>query len=196
MKIVEFAEPFDRLTKTLAEAESTGMDNHNAMVVSSVDENQTPWSRVVLLKSHDEDGLVFFTNFKSRKGRQILNNPNVCLNFHWRELEKQVIVRGAASQVCDEEADAYFATRPRQSQLGAWASHQSQPLSNRAELVGRAAMYEAKHLLQSVPRPPHWSGFRVEPIYFEFWTAKPFRLHERCVYERNDEGWSTILLNP
>ncbi len=188
-------DPFARFQEVFDRAVATGIDDPNAMVVSSVDSDGRPSSRVVLLKSFDDQGFVFYTNFESRKGREILANPHVGLNFYWRELREQIRIRGAAERVEDEEADAYFATRPRGSQLGAWASRQSRPLKNQATLLAEVAKVEAKYL-GKIPRPPHWSGFRVVPDSFEFWVAGKFRLHRRTVYERADGGWKTHRLFP
>ena len=189
-------EPFARFREFLTEAEATGMSNPNAMVVSSVDPEGQPSSRVVLLKGLDERGFVFYTNFESRKGREILGNPKVSLNFYWRQLDKQVIVLGSAERVGDEEADAYFASRPRGSQLGAWVSQQSRPLPSRAHLVEEAAQLEAHYLGRPIPRPPYWSGFRVVPHWIEFWISGAFRLHDRTVYERSGEGWRVTKRYP
>ena len=191
-----YGEPFERFREVLAEAEATGMADPNAMVVSTVDGEGQPSSRVVLLKSFDERGFVFYTNYESRKGREILGNPRVSLSFYWRELGKQVVVLGKAERVSDEEANAYFATRPRTSQLGAWASQQSRPLPGRAHLLADVAKLEAHHLGRSIPRPPHWSGFRVVPHWIEIWISGAFRLHDRTVYEREGEGWRVTKRYP
>jgi len=151
---------------------------------------------MVLLKGFDERGFVFYTNLESRKGRQILASPQVALNVYWRELDVQVGIEGAAELVSDEEADAYFASRPRPSQLGAWASHQSRPLDSRARLLADVARIEVRHLGRQVPRPPHWSGFRVVPERYEFWEGRPFRLHDRTLYERTGDGWRMTTLYP
>lgn len=185
-----FEEPFARFRQVLAEAEASGMADPNAMTVASVDPAGQPSARVVLLKSFDERGFVFYTNLESRKGTEIRAHPQVSLSFWWRELGKQVIVLGTAGQVPDAEADAYFATRPRTSQLGAWASQQSQPLpGGRGHLLAEVARLEAQHFVRPVPRPPHWSGFRVVPHWIELWVAGAFRLHDRTVYERVEGGW-------
>ncbi|HVS15556.1 MAG TPA: pyridoxamine 5'-phosphate oxidase [Thermoanaerobaculia bacterium] len=189
-------EPFARFHQVLTEAEAAGIEDPNAMVVSSVSAEGQPSSRVVLLKGFDERGFVFYTNLESRKGTEIRGNGRVALNFHWRALGKQVVVLGVASQVDDEEADEYFATRPRGSQLGAWASQQSRPLASRAHLVAAVAKLEARWLGRPIPRPPHWSGFRVAPHWIEFWVAGRFRLHDRIAYEPTDEGWRSMRLNP
>ncbi len=188
-------DPIERFRELFEEAVATGIDDPNAMVVSSVDAEGRPSSRVVLLKGFDASGFVFYTNFESRKGTEILGNPNVSLSFYWRETRKQVTIRGRAEPVSGEEADAYFATRARTSQLGAWASQQSRPLKNRAYLLARVAKYEAK-FLGPVPRPPHWSGFRVVPATIEIWVAGVFRLHVRTLFERAGDGWTSRKLNP
>ncbi len=194
--IVPFKEPFERFREVLSEAEATGMADPNAMVVSTVDPEGQPSSRTVLLKGFDERGFVFYTNYESRKGREILGNPRISLSFYWRELGKQVVVLGTAERVRDEEADAYFATRPRTSQLGAWASQQSQPLPGKAHLLAEVAKLEARHLGRPIPRPPHWSGFRIIPHWIEIWISGTFRLHDRTVYERLPEGWRVTKRYP
>jgi pyridoxamine 5'-phosphate oxidase len=194
--LVPFPEPFDRFREVLSEAEATGMVDPNAMVVSTVDGEGQPSSRVVLLKGFDERGFVFYTNLESRKGREVLGHPKVSLSFFWRELSKQVVVLGTAERVSDEEADAYFASRARTSQLGAWASQQSRPLPGRAHLLAEVARLEARYLGRSIPRPPHWSGFRVVPHWIEIWVAGAFRLHDRTVYERAAEGWRVTKRYP
>ncbi len=190
-------DPIERFREFYQEAAATGMDDPNAMVVSSVDAEGRPSSRVVLLKDFDATGFVFYTNLESRKGAEILANPDVSLSFYWRETGKQVVIRGRAEPVSAAEADAYFATRPRTSQLGAWASRQSRPLKSRPHLMARVAKYEAKFLTGAVPRPPHWSGFRVVPSYIELWVAGTFRLHDRTLFERtDDDSWTSRKLNP
>jgi pyridoxamine 5'-phosphate oxidase len=190
------AEPFDRLALLVAEAKDRGVPEPNAMQLATVGEGGRPSSRVVLLKGLDERGLVFYTNLESRKGRQLTANPWVSLAFWWRDAGVQVEAQGRAVAVPDEEADAYFASRDRGSQLGAWASQQSRPLASRAALLAEVAKVEARHLGRAVPRPPHWSGLRVAPDRFEFWRSGLFRLHERELYEREGEGWRVTLLFP
>lgn len=190
-------EPFARFGEALDAAMATGMADPNAMVVSSVDAAGQPSSRVVLLKSFDERGFVFYTNLESRKGQEILAHPKVSLSFWWRELGKQVVVLGTAALVDEAEADAYFATRPRTSQLGAWASQQSRPLpGGRAHLLAEVARLEARYLGRPIPRPLHWSGFRVVPHWIELWTSGAFRLHDRTVYERVEDGWKVTRRYP
>jgi pyridoxamine 5'-phosphate oxidase len=188
--IAAFAEVFEQ-------AKATGISDANAMVLSTVDPDGQPSSRVVLLKAFDEYGFVFYTNLESRKGRELAGNPKVSLSFFWRELDRQVVILGRAEPVTAAEADEYFASRPRVSQLGAWASKQSRELTSRAALLKEVAKVEAKYLIGKVPRPPHWSGFRVVPHWIEFWAAGKFRLHDRRVFERSPGGgWTTKRLNP
>lgn len=189
-------DPFVYFRQILDQAVATGMVDPNAMMVATVDAEGRPSARTVLLKHFDERGFVFYTNYESRKGRQILANPNVCLHFFWRDLDRQVSVEGTAERVGDEEADAYFASRPHGSQLGAWASQQSRPLPSRKHLLAEVAKVEASFLGRSIPRPPHWSGFRIVPRRFEFWRAGRFRLHDRTVFERVATGWRSQKLYP
>jgi pyridoxamine 5'-phosphate oxidase len=188
--------PFERFRAVFALASATGMRDPNAMVVTSVAADGQPSSRVVLLKELDEHGFVFFTNLESRKGREILGHPQVSLSFFWREIQQQVTVLGRAERVTDAEADTYFATRPRGSQIGAWASRQSRPLPSREKLLQEVAAVEERFSGSEVPRPPHWSGFRVVPSLFEFWIAGEFRLHDRTRYERAGDAWRWSKLYP
>ena len=192
-------EPFERFREILDQAVATGMDDPDAMTVATVDAHGQPSSRVVLLKGFDEHGFVFYTNLESRKGREIRGNPKVSLSFFWRQLSRQVIVLGEAHPVTDAEADAYFASRARGSQLGAWASLQSRPLPHRTHLLAEVAKLEGKYLGRPIPRPPHWSGWRVAPSWIELWTAGAFRLHHRTVYQRIGapaDGWRVSTLFP
>jgi pyridoxamine 5'-phosphate oxidase len=193
---VPLPEPFARFREVLVAAEATGMPNPNAMSVATVDAAGQPSSRLVLLKGFDERGFVFYTNLESRKGQEILGNPRVSLNFYWRQLDQQVVVLGTAEPVSDEEADAYFATRARTSQLGAWASRQSRPLPGKAQLLAEVTKLEARYLGRAIPRPPFWSGYRVTPYWIEFWVAGTFRLHDRTVYKRVPEGWRVTKRYP
>ncbi len=166
-----------------AEAEACeAIDDHTAMTLSTVDAAGMPDARMVLLKGHDERGFVFYTNLSSPKARQLEANPKAALCFYWMPLEKQVRIRGPVLPVTAEEADAYHATRPKQSQVGAWASKQSQPLEGRLALEKRLAKYTAKFGLGAIPRPPFWSGFRLMPEAIEFWLKLPYRLHDRVLY--------------
>lgn len=170
----------------------------HAMTVATVGRDGRPAARTVLLKAFDERGFVFYTNFNSRKGRQLAANPQAALLFHWKHLREgvQVKLEGTVEPVSAEEADAYFASRPRGSQIGAWASLQSQPLAAREQFDQRYAEYEKQYADMPVPRPPHWSGFRVVPERIEFWYGAAFRLHERQCYERSNGVWSQRMLYP
>lgn len=190
------ADPFALFQAWLAEAEAKEPNDPNAMALASADAEGRPSVRMVLLRSIDSRGFTFFTNYESRKGEQLLANPQAALCFHWKSLRRSVRVEGGAEQVGAEEADAYFATRPRASQIGAWASKQSRPLEGRFELEKRVAQYTAKFAIGTVPRPDYWSGFRVVPCRIEFWEDRPFRLHDRLVYHRRDGRWVTEHLFP
>ena len=189
---------FKVLLARAQEVDRNCLPEPTAMSLATVGRDGRPAVRIVLLKHVDERGFVFYTNFRSRKGRELLSNPNAALCFHWQPLAIQVRVEGVAHVVSDAEADAYFATRARESQLGAWASLQSSPLASDAELDARVREMTERFAGNSVPRPPHWSGFRVVPTRIEFWRNRAFRLHERRVFERDtgDEGWTQSLLYP
>jgi pyridoxamine 5'-phosphate oxidase len=189
-------DPFALFQDFFDEAKATGILNPNALALSTVGPGGQPSSRQVLLKHFDERGFVFYTNLDSRKGREMAANVLVALNFYWRETEKQVSIHGRVEPVSGEEADDYFAGRPRLAQLGAWASLQSEVLPNRAELLARVAKYEARFFGRAVPRPPHWQGRRVVPHYFEFWVARTFRLHDRFAFEPSGDGWIEKRLYP
>lgn len=181
----------------LAEAEaSEAIHEPTAMVLSTVDADLLPDSRVVLLKQADDDGFVFFTNLGSAKARALEVNRGAALCFYWMPLDKQVRVRGRVEPVSEEEADQYFAQRPRQSQIGAWASRQSEPYTESLEFERRIAKYGAKYAIGTVPRPPFWSGFRLRPQHIEFWLKQPYRLHDRRRYLRRGDGWSQERLYP
>lgn len=180
----------------MAEAARTEPNDPNAMTLATCTPDGRPSARIVLLKDVDARGFVFYTNQQGRKGGELLANPFAALLFHWKTLGRQVRVEGAVEGVTDAEADAYYATRPRVSRLGAWASEQSRPLASRAELERRVAEFDARFPGETIPRPPHWSGFRVLPERVEFWQDMPFRLHDRRLYTRSGEGWTTQALYP
>ncbi|MFC3071011.1 pyridoxamine 5'-phosphate oxidase [Phenylobacterium soli] len=189
-------DPFALFNEWLTEALAKEPNDANAMALATADESGLPDVRMVLLKDADPSGFVFYTNLGSAKGRQLAANPQAALLFHWKSLRRQVRVRGQISAVSPEEADAYWATRARASQIGGWASEQSQTLPDRLALEKRIAEVGLKFGLGKVPRPPHWSGFRVTPQAMEFWRDRPFRLHERLVFTRAAGGWTTRRLFP
>ncbi len=188
-------DPFDLFAAWMAEAAAREPNDPNAMTLATVGPQGRPSARIVLLKGADREGLVFYTNTQSRKGAELAENAAVALLFHWKSLARQIRVEGRAAPVGAAEADAYFATRPRVSQLGAWASAQSRPLAARAVLEARVTEMEAR-FPEAVPRPPHWSGYRVRPEVFEFWQDMPFRLHDRRVFRRDGESWAMEALFP
>jgi len=197
---IQFAEPFDRFAQIFARARaelpSGCFPDPNAMSLATVGPGGHPSNRIVLLKAFDERGFVFYTNLEGRKGRELMDNPNCALCFHWPPIELQVRIEGRAEKVEDAEADAYFATRARLSQLGAWASEQSRPIARPGDLERRVAEFDARFDGEEVPRPPNWSGFRVVPERIEFWHAGTNRLHDRTVYQRDGEGWKVETIYP
>jgi pyridoxamine 5'-phosphate oxidase len=189
-------DPFALFDAWLKDALAKEPNDANAMALATVDADGLPDVRMVLLKDVDPQGFVFYTNLGSAKGQELAANPRAGLLFHWKSLRRQVRVRGTVTRVTDAEADAYFATRARPAQLGAWASEQSRTLPDRLALEKRIAEMGLKFGLGKVTRPPHWSGFRVAPETIEFWRDRPFRLHERLVFDRADGGWTTRRLYP
>jgi pyridoxamine 5'-phosphate oxidase len=194
-------DPFAQLSAWLAEAGASEPNDPNAMTLATATPGGAPSARMVLLKGIDgaertPRGLVFYTNLQSRKGGELAANPLAALLFHWKSLRRQIRVEGKVEPVSDAEADAYFASRARVSRLGAVASDQSRPLADRAVLEARVAELDARYPGDTVPRPAHWSGFRLVPGVFEFWRDMPYRLHERVVFTREGGGWSTGMLYP
>jgi pyridoxamine 5'-phosphate oxidase len=191
-------DPFALLAAWLEEATRSEPADPNAVAVATVDADGLPNVRMVLLKGFDHRGLVFYTNTDSQKGRELDSNPKAALAFYWKSLARQVRLRGTVERVEDAEADAYFATRPRLAQVGAWASKQSSPLESRHAFEKAVALYTAKFHVATIPRPANWTGFRLEPLEIEFWCARPFRLHDRLQFRRTgpDAPWSKTLLYP
>jgi pyridoxamine 5'-phosphate oxidase len=189
--------PFAWFQRWMTEAEASEPSDANAMTVVTVGPDGKPSARTILLKGVDPRGFVFYTNTHSRKGNELKANPLVFLLFYWKSLGRQIRIEGRVESVTDAEADAYYASRPRISRLGAWASDQSRPLPNRAELERRLRQFEEKYPDEDIPRPPHWHGYRVLPEKFEFWQNMPFRLHDRTVFERALDGsWHSGKLFP
>lgn len=190
------ADPLRRFAAWLAEATASEINDPNGMAIATADAEGRPSLRMVLLKGYDPRGFVFYTNLESRKGRDLAANPHAALLFHWKSRRRQVRVEGPVESVTSAEADEYFATRPRASQLGAWASRQSRPLESRFALERKVAELAVTHGLGAVPRPPHWSGFRLRHERIEFWQDGAFRLHDRLVYVRAGDSWRTERLYP
>lgn len=196
--LFQATDPFAQFETWFEEATAREPNDPNAMAVATVGPDGLPNVRIVLLKGRDERGFVFYTNMESQKGQEIRANQKAALNFHWKSLDRQVRIRGPLETVSEAESDAYFASRRRGSQIGAWASDQSREIDSRAALEARVAEVEARYEGQEVPRPPHWYGNRVVPLYIEFWQGGDFRLHDRLVFERTDRtaAWTTRRLSP
>lgn len=194
--IFDRAEPIGLFVDWLADARAHEVNDPNAMCLSTVDSGGAPDSRMVLLKDVDDRGLTFYSNAESAKGGQLAAHPAAALLFHWKSLRRQVRVRGTVEPVTAAEADAYFASRARESRVGAWASDQSRPLASRADLEAAVARETARFGEGEVPRPPHWTGWRVVPLSVEFWRDRPFRLHDRLRFDRVAGGWTKTRLQP
>jgi len=197
----EDTDPFAKFHAWMVAAIEHEPDEPNAMTVVTATPDGTPSARIILLKGVDDRGFVFYTNKQSRKAAELAVNPRIALLFHWKSLARQIRIEGTVEDVTDAEADAYYASRPRISRLGAWASSQSRPLAERSDLERRLADYEARYPGEDIPRPPYWSGYRVIPQRFEFWQGMPFRLHDRTTYTRAPGapaggGWTVGKLFP
>ncbi|WP_280956481.1 pyridoxamine 5'-phosphate oxidase [Ciceribacter ferrooxidans] len=191
-------EPFTLFGTWLKDAEASENNDPNAVALATVDENGLPNVRMVLLKEFDTRGFVFYTNFESQKGREILGQKKAAMCFHWKSLRRQVRLRGEVEVVSDEEADIYYRSRPLGSRIGAWASKQSRPLESRFALEKAVAEYTARYALGDIPRPPYWSGFRIKPVSIEFWHDRKFRLHDRIEFRREtvDSPWTKVRMYP
>jgi pyridoxamine 5'-phosphate oxidase len=189
--------PFRQFGKWMTDAIEAKAEEVNAMTLATSSKSGVVDARIVLLRHFNTAGFTFFTNYKSEKGKMMSQNKNVCLNFFWADLQRQVRIRGQIEKCSGRISDRYFASRPRESQLSAWASHQSEKLSNRIELEVRYREYEERFKGKKIPRPPHWGGYIVRPFYFEFWQGRTNRLHDRIAYIKNkNNGWDISRLNP
>lgn len=189
-------QPISLFGTWLKEAEASEINDPNAVALASVDADGMPNVRMVLLKGFDLDGFVFYTNCESQKGQELLGQKKAAMVFHWKSLRRQVRVRGDIETVSAAEADEYYETRPRGSRIGAWASKQSRPLESRFALEKAVAEYTIKFGIGHIPRPEHWSGFRLKPVSIEFWHDRPFRLHDRMEFRRNADGWEKVRMYP
>lgn len=196
VSLIATENPFDLFRQWFNQAAESEPKYADAMALATVDEDGMPSVRTVLLKTFDERGFVFFTNHESRKGIELIATPKAALCFYWKSIDRQVRIRGNVEVISEAENKAYFASRPRESQIGAWASRQSQVISGREELEARFHKYAAEFEGEPVPRPPHWAGFRVVPTEIEFWKEGPYRLHDRVLYGRSGDGWTWVYLSP
>lgn len=190
------ANPIEQFARWWEDAVTAEIPEVNAMTLATVNKLGRPTARIVLLKGYDEDGFVFFTNYESRKGQDIAENPNASLLFFWKEVERQIRIDGTVTKVSAEESDAYFASRPKGSRIGAWASPQSKVITSRHILEKRSAGYEMEFKGDEIPRPEHWGGYRVKPFRLEFWQGRENRLHDRIQYEWQSKGWIRSRLAP
>ena len=188
--------PLELFHTWMADAEAAEINDPNAMALATVDEDGLPDVRMVLLKGADDRGFVFYTNTESAKGLELARTPKAALVFYWKSLRRQIRARGPVTRVSDAEADAYFASRHRDSRIGAWASQQSRPLESRFAFEKNIALHAAKYAIGEVPRPPHWTGFRIDPVQMEFWQDRPFRLHDRVRFTKSGDGWLRTRLYP
>ena len=197
MSLTLLHDPYEMFDEWFQKAESLEPVDPNAMTLATVGADGRPSARTVLLKSYDKDGFVFYTNYNSRKARELTENPHAALLFYWKSYSRQIRIEGRIEKTSAAESDQYFNERPEISRLGAWASEQSSPLRDQAELLARVEEFKNEFSGQDIPRPPHWGGYRLKPDYFEFWQAGEFRLHERGIYQLDDVGeWQTGFLNP
>ena len=190
-----YADPLDLFTEWFEEAKQKEINDPNAMNLATISKHNIPSSRIVLLKSFDKNGFIFYSNKSSKKGKSILNNPNVALNFYWKSIRKQIRIEGIISEISKKESEEYFQSRNYKSKIGAWASKQSRTLNNRQELEDRFSKYSMIYN-KSVPRPSYWIGFRIVPNLFEFWKEKKYRMHDRIEYKKKIKEWSVKRLYP
>jgi pyridoxamine 5'-phosphate oxidase len=189
-------DPITQFGKWWEEAVNSAIDEVNAMTLATIDKNNMPSARIVLLKGYDKNGFVFFTNYQSHKGEQLLQNPNACLVFFWRELERQIRITGKVEKISGKDSDAYFTSRPAGSRIGAWASPQSSVIANRTVIEEKLKDLEQQFGDNNIPRPPHWGGYIVKPIQIEFWQGRPSRLHDRMQYTLQEGSWVVERLAP
>ena len=195
-KSISDPNPLVQYSKWFEEAIASEIVDPNAACLSTVDANGRPSSRIVYIKDIIDDGLVFYTNYQSKKSRDMLANPRVAINIFWLDLDRQIRIQGTVQKISAEMSDAYFASRPRGSQVGAWASAQSAELRDRQELETKLQNYQAQFEPGPVPRPPHWGGFCIHPHLFEFWQGRPSRLHDRIIYQQSETGWKILRVSP